>query len=133
MLVYTGGGMPATEAERGKVMEAWDAWFGTLGDRVVDAGNPFGQHVKNVSNGGAVHDGAIGTAATGYIAERGGGRGRGLPRAHVRRQDHGLRSHAGDVERHGWGPAAPVLDPGLSALGQATGGNRARPGSRACS
>ncbi|MDQ2943958.1 MAG: YciI family protein [Candidatus Dormibacteraeota bacterium] len=66
VLVYTGGSMPATEAERGKVMEAWGSWFGKLGDNVVDAGNPFGQQAKNVSNGGAVHDGPIGTPATGY-------------------------------------------------------------------
>jgi hypothetical protein len=66
VLVYTGGGMPATEAEGKKVMEAWGAWFGKLGDKVVDAGNPFGQNSKNVSDGGAVHDGAIGTPATGY-------------------------------------------------------------------
>jgi hypothetical protein len=66
VLVYTGGGMPASEAERGKVMEAWGAWFGQLGDKVVDAGNPFGEHVKNVSDGGTVHDGPVGTAATGY-------------------------------------------------------------------
>ena len=66
VLVYSGGGMPASETERGKVMEAWGAWFGGLGERVVDAGNPFGTHAKNVSDGGSVHDGAIGTAATGY-------------------------------------------------------------------
>jgi hypothetical protein len=66
VLVYTGGSMAATEAERGKMMEAWGAWFGNLGDKVVDAGNPFAPHAKNVSEGGAVHDGAIGTPATGY-------------------------------------------------------------------
>ena len=66
VLVYTGGGMPATEAERGTVMEAWGAWFGALGDKVVDPGNPFSAHTKNVSDGGSVHDGSIGTAATGY-------------------------------------------------------------------
>jgi hypothetical protein len=66
VLVYTGGGMPASEAEGKKVMEAWGAWFGMLGDKVVDGGNPFGPHAKNVSNGGTVHDGAIGTPATGY-------------------------------------------------------------------
>jgi hypothetical protein len=66
VLVYTGGSAGATEAERGKVMEAWGGWFGKLGDKVVDAGNPFGERAKNISNGGAVHDGAIGTPATGY-------------------------------------------------------------------
>jgi hypothetical protein len=66
VLLYTGGGMAATEAEQAKAMEAWGAWFGRLGDKVVDAGNPFGPHAKNVSNGGTVHEGAIGTPATGY-------------------------------------------------------------------
>jgi hypothetical protein len=66
VLVYTGGGMPATEAEGKKVMDAWGAWFGRLGDKVVDGGNPFGPQAKNVSDGGTVHDGAIGTPATGY-------------------------------------------------------------------
>jgi hypothetical protein len=58
--------MPATEAERGKVMEAWGAWFGRLGDAVVDPGNPFAQHAKTIGSDGGVHDGAVGTQATGY-------------------------------------------------------------------
>jgi hypothetical protein len=66
VLVYTGGGMPATEAERGKVMQAWGAWFGQLGEAVVDAGNPFGGAAKNISSDGSVHDGPVGTLATGY-------------------------------------------------------------------
>jgi hypothetical protein len=66
VLLYTGGGMATTDAERAKMMEAWGAWFGKLGDKVIDAGNPFGPHAKNVSDGGTVHEGAIGTAATGY-------------------------------------------------------------------
>ena len=66
VLLYSGGSAGTTEAERGKIMEEWGAWFGKLGDKVVDPGNPFGPHAKNVSNGGTVHDGAIGTPATGY-------------------------------------------------------------------
>jgi hypothetical protein len=66
VLLYAGGSAGATDAERGKAMEAWGAWFGKLGDKIVDAGNPFAEHSKNVSNSGAVHDGAIGTPATGY-------------------------------------------------------------------
>ena len=65
ILVYSGGSAGATEAEREKAMQAWGAWFGKLGDQVVDAGNPFSEHAKNLSNG-SVHDGAIGTPATGY-------------------------------------------------------------------
>jgi hypothetical protein len=66
VFLYSGGSAGMTEAERGKNMEAWGAWFGKLGDKIVDPGNPFGSQSKNVSNGGTVHDGAIGTAATGY-------------------------------------------------------------------
>jgi hypothetical protein len=65
VLVYTGGNRPASEAEGKKALEAWGAWFGGLGDKVVDAGNPFGAEAKTLSNG-SVHDGAVGTPATGY-------------------------------------------------------------------
>ena len=41
VLLYTGGRMPEGEAEQKQVMEAWMGWFGNLGDKVVDAGNPF--------------------------------------------------------------------------------------------
>src|SRR3982074_41235 len=51
VLVYTGGSRPASEAEGKKVMEAWGAWFGKLGDKVVDPGNPFAPNAKNPSNG----------------------------------------------------------------------------------
>ena len=66
LLVYHGGGMSATEAERNKAMADWGAWFGKLGPAVVDAGNPTAPKAKNISSDGSVHDGAVGTAATGY-------------------------------------------------------------------
>jgi hypothetical protein len=66
VLVYTGGGMATTEAERNQAMQAWGAWFGQLGESVVDAGNPFGGAAKNISSDGSVHDGPVGTLATGY-------------------------------------------------------------------
>ena len=66
LLVYHGGGMPATEAEQQKVMADWGAWFGKLGPAVVDPGNPTAPKAKNISSDGSVHDGAVGTAATGY-------------------------------------------------------------------
>ena len=65
LLLYSGGSAGTTPAERDKVMQAWGGWFGKLGDRVVDPGNPFANHAKNVSNG-TVHDGALGTPVTGY-------------------------------------------------------------------
>ncbi|HKV88531.1 MAG TPA: YciI family protein [Candidatus Dormibacteraeota bacterium] len=65
VLLYAGGSAGRTEAERAKTMEAWGAWFGKLGDKIVDHGNPFGEKAKNLGNG-SVHDGAVGTQATGY-------------------------------------------------------------------
>ena len=42
VLAYKGGSIPQTEEEQKRVMDAWTAWFGGLGDSVVDMGNPFG-------------------------------------------------------------------------------------------
>src|SRR4029077_20199071 len=65
LLLYSGGAAP-TAADRDKVMADWGGWVGKLGDKIVDAGNPFGP-AKNLSNGGSVHDGsAVSPAATGY-------------------------------------------------------------------
>jgi hypothetical protein len=66
VLLFTGGSAGQSEAERAKVMEAWGAWFGKLGENVVDPGNPFAADVKMVSDGGTVHEGSIGAPATGY-------------------------------------------------------------------
>lgn len=66
VLVYTGGSAGATDAERTKIMDAWGAWFGKLGDKVVDHGSPFTGHAKSVANG-SVRDGAVESPpATGY-------------------------------------------------------------------
>ena len=40
--VYTGGQTAATPQEQEQQMQAWGAWFGTLGDAVADMGNPLG-------------------------------------------------------------------------------------------
>lgn len=43
MFVYQGGGaMEESPSEQEKVMAAWGAWYGTLGDAVADGGAPFG-------------------------------------------------------------------------------------------
>ena len=65
VLIYTGGGMPETEAEQAKVMEAWGAWYGMMGEGIVDGGNPVGPP-KSVTTAG-VSDKPISTPpATGY-------------------------------------------------------------------
>jgi len=57
VLVYKGGGgMQQSEEAQQKSIAAWGAWFGSLGDAVIDGGNPFGPSAsispdKNVTNG----------------------------------------------------------------------------------
>jgi|SRR5579859_4006642 len=66
VLLYTGGGMPATEAEQAASMQAWGAWLGGLGSALVDGGNPFTPVAKTISAKGEVSDAPAGTLATGY-------------------------------------------------------------------
>ena len=58
VLVYKGGGsFPETEEEKKRVMDVWMAWFGSLGDVWLDAGNPFG---ANAAVGGGSTSGLTG-------------------------------------------------------------------------
>jgi len=66
LLLYHGGGMPETEAEQAKVLQAWTAWYNKLGSAVVDHGNPFTPMAKNVNSSGAVGDGPVDGMASGY-------------------------------------------------------------------
>jgi hypothetical protein len=44
VLTYHGemGGMPEGQAEIDAVMAEWGAWYGAMGDALVDGGAPFG-------------------------------------------------------------------------------------------
>ena len=66
VLLFTGGGMPETEAEKTAVMKAWADWYTALGTAVADPGNPFGPAAKNLASNGTVSDGPVGVMATGY-------------------------------------------------------------------
>ena len=66
VLLFSGGGMPATEAEQAAVLQAWGTWYGELGNAVVDGGNPFTGRAKSIASNGTVSDGPVGTAASGY-------------------------------------------------------------------
>src|SRR5690348_16108 len=67
LLLYTGGeGTASTEAEQAAILQAWGAWFGSLGSAVVDGGNPFTGTAKNITAKGQISDGPVGTLATGY-------------------------------------------------------------------
>jgi hypothetical protein len=66
LLLFSGGGMPETEAEQAEVMKAWDAWMGELGSALKDGGNPFTPQAKTIDPSGKVSDGPAGTMASGY-------------------------------------------------------------------
>jgi hypothetical protein len=66
LLLYSGGGMPQSEAEVAEVMKAWDAWMTKLGPALKDGGNPFTPQAKNISKDGKVTDGPADALASGY-------------------------------------------------------------------
>ena len=66
LLLYSGGSMPASEAEQKAIMDDWMAWFGKLGGALVDGGNPFTPMVKSIASDGKVSDGPVGSMASGY-------------------------------------------------------------------
>ncbi len=66
VLLYSGGGMPASEAEQQAVMKAWEAWFSKIGSAVIDQGDPFTPAAKTIAPDGKVSDGPVGTMASGY-------------------------------------------------------------------
>jgi hypothetical protein len=41
LYLYSGGEMAETPEAQQESMRVWTAWFGTLGDSLVDIGNPF--------------------------------------------------------------------------------------------
>jgi hypothetical protein len=65
LLGYHGGGMPATPEEGAKVTAAWNDWIGTLGAKMVDAGNPIGP-ARIIASNGKVSDGGGANPLTGY-------------------------------------------------------------------
>ncbi len=65
VLLYSGGGMPATEEEQATVMKAWTVWMEGLGSALKDGGNPFAPGAaKTITPDGNVRDGD--GAASGY-------------------------------------------------------------------
>ncbi len=41
VILYSGGTIPESEEEQAAVMAAWGAWYGGMGEAIVDGGNPF--------------------------------------------------------------------------------------------
>ncbi len=57
LLIYHGGKPPETPEEKDRVMAEWGKWFESLGDGLVDPGNPVG---LPKAIGGEVSDPATG-------------------------------------------------------------------------
>jgi len=55
VLVYHGGAMPESPEEGAKVMKAWTDWFQTIGEALVDGGNPASQ-TRTIATDGSVSD-----------------------------------------------------------------------------
>ena len=51
LYLYSGGQMAETPEAQEEAMQVWTAWFGGLGDSVVDIGNPFAAS-STVTTGG---------------------------------------------------------------------------------
>lgn len=66
VLVYHGGSMPESPEEGAKVMQAWTDWFGTIGDALVDGGNPASR-TKTIAANGSVSDDAGGPSGYSII------------------------------------------------------------------
>jgi hypothetical protein len=65
VLVYKGGGgMASTDEERQAIMATWNVWFGSLGESLVDGGNPFGPSTTISTDGAVAETGA--SSLTGY-------------------------------------------------------------------
>jgi hypothetical protein len=56
LYLYSGGEMAETPEAQEESMRVWTAWFGTLGDSLVDIGNPFA--ASSTVTAGGPSDGA---------------------------------------------------------------------------
>ena len=65
VFAYHGGSMPESPAAQADAMAAWGAWFGSLGEAVIDGGNPTGQS-KTISADGSVKNGGGANPVSGY-------------------------------------------------------------------
>lgn len=67
IFAYHGGGSMAnaTPEESKKVMDAWGAWFGSMGKAVIDGGNPCGPS-STVKGDGALVAGGGANPLSGY-------------------------------------------------------------------
>jgi hypothetical protein len=65
VFAYHGGSKPSNPDEVKKVMDAWGAWFGSMGAAVIDGGNAVGKS-STVKQDGSLIDGGGANPISGY-------------------------------------------------------------------
>jgi hypothetical protein len=65
LFVYHGGKRASNPADVKKAMDAWGAWFGSMGASVIDGGNPVAKSSTVKSDGSVAEDGGA-NPASGY-------------------------------------------------------------------
>jgi hypothetical protein len=65
LFVYHGGKRASNPADVKKAMDAWGAWFGSMGPSVIDGGNPVSNSSTVRSDGSIAEDGGA-NPASGY-------------------------------------------------------------------
>ena len=93
LFVYHGGKHPSNATEAKKVMDAWGAWFGSLGAAVIDGGNPVGKS-STVKSDGSLADGGGANPASGYSLIEASG----LEDAHKKAKGCPLLAAGGTIE-----------------------------------
>jgi hypothetical protein len=58
--IYTGGRMAETPEARQQAVQAWGAWFGELGEALIEGGNPFAASATVRADGSVTGSGASG-------------------------------------------------------------------------
>ena len=96
VLAYHGGSIPEDPAAQAEGMAAWGAWFGSLGDAVIDGGNPTS--VSKTVTAKSVTDGGGAKPAHRCEHRCGGDAGEGLPHSRGGRLGRSRRS-TGHVTR----------------------------------
>ncbi len=65
LFIYHGGSKPESEQDIAAIMDAWGQWFGSMGNDVIDGGNPVGMS-STVHSDGSVADNGGANPASGY-------------------------------------------------------------------
>jgi len=99
LFVYHGGKHPSNPTEVKQVMDAWGAWFKSMGSAVIDGGNPVGKSTTVRPDGSIVNDGGANPASGYSLIEA-----KDLSEAHKKAKGCPLLAAGGSIE------VAPTMD-----------------------